>query len=161
MSRQIVRSSDLPARPSEREASRGASRGAARGEDIGPAGATAAAPAAPGGQTKPDGYFDRLMKLIPGETVALYLTLYGILMSDGRNPPVQWIIVGVALVFNMFYMRLAQKVTDIPQLALIEAAVVVWIISLHGAQLLPPWYQLKYGSALMVLFTAAAPMLVK
>jgi hypothetical protein len=147
MSRQIIRAADVAAARS----AMGPRRGASRGEET-----TATAVAVP----EADGYFDRLTKLIPGETVALYLTLYGILLSDGPNPTIHWSVVAIALVFNIVYMRRWQKVTRTADTIVIELAVVVWIVTLHGTQLFPSWYQLKFGSALMVIFTAAEPLLI-
>ncbi len=108
------------------------------------------------------------MKMIPGETVALYLTLHGMAMTVEQIKTnallryiLLWSVVGVVLVFNIPYMRQIQKVEDTKQLVVLQLAVVVWAISLHGALLFGAEIPPITGSALLVLFTAFSVFYVK
>lgn len=148
MPRQIIRAKDvhLPTAPRS------------RGGD---------ATVAPGTSTaspQPDDYRDRLMKLIPGETVALYLMLQGMAMTiqnEARELSVMRLVAVVVLLVNIPYMMRVQAVKDYAQLVVIEVALVVWIITLHGKLLFGQGYDPIYGSMLVVLYTAVSPLLIK
>lgn len=122
---------------------------------------------APGAPPKADDYFDRIVKLIPGETVAFYITLHGLVMSlraiesnPGLAAPAVWSALAAALLFNIPYMWVIQKVKDKLQLFVIEMAVVVWAIAVHGTLLFGNWDPV-IGSIILVVFTAVTPMVLK
>ena len=57
-----------------------------------------------------DAYMERLIKLIPGETVAMYLFLQGVIQSglsdqEGQLKIWLWVIVGILAAGNLFYLK--------------------------------------------------------
>jgi hypothetical protein len=55
----------------------------------------------------PDGYVDKLLKLVPAEVVALWITLRGVLSSDDASVPVwlPWFAFGVLVLLTPVYLR--------------------------------------------------------
>jgi hypothetical protein len=110
-----------------------------------------------GGQV--DAYLDRLLKLIPMETVTVYVFIDGILRSalggEGNKSKLRiilWIVFAVVAVGNLFYLKKA-KVTAFAQYLVMTAAFIVWIISLGGPFSLYSWYEPYIGSVVLALFT--------
>ena len=110
-----------------------------------------------GGQT--DAYLERLLKLIPAETVTVYVFIDGILRSAlggaanlSKLRTILWIVFAAVAVGNLFYLKKA-KVTAFTQYLVMTAAFVVWIISLGGPFNLYSWYQPFIGSVVLALFT--------
>ena len=113
----------------------------------------------------PDEYLDRLLKLIPGETVAAYLFVVGVIQTALKAQPSAlglwlWIVFAVIGVGNFFYWKRA-KVTDPAQYVLLTAAYVVWVFTIGGPFATTGWYQPFMGSVLLGLFTFLAPQLYK
>src|SRR5689334_15941200 len=95
-------------------------------------GAPSLAPAS--GQPTPapeDKYKDRLLKYIPGEVVALYLTLTSIAATQKDLPHgVGWALVVVGIVATWYYLRFLMAVKDGIQLTVSCIAFVVWAFAL-------------------------------
>jgi hypothetical protein len=112
-----------------------------------------------------DDYNTRILKMIPAETVALYLFLEGIIVSTLTGNQLRGWLVGLfatMTVLNVLYMRRVQNVTDGKQLVAIGAAFVVWVFNLAGDKLLAgTGYVPVMGSALLGLFTFVVPMFYK
>lgn len=127
-------------------------------EKVAPAGFAAGQP-----QTADD-YRDRLLKYIPADVVAIYLTLTGLIKSaDPKTTPVQtlgWIVFGVLLVVSIPWQRKVVKIEKWGQIAIGTGAFVVWAISLGGpfATALD-WYRPLYASMLLALYTFLIPLL--
>jgi len=128
--------------------------------------AAAPAPAGAGAVTAgtPDDYIDRLMKLIPADTVALYLSLDGIVRSGLKGDPAlstwMWALFVVVVVGNVLYWR-KTGVTDVVQYVVLTLAFVVWVFTIGGPFHDLPWYKPFMGSVLLGLFTFFAPLLYK
>jgi hypothetical protein len=117
---------------------------------------------APGTQ---DEYLDRLLKLIPGETVAAYLFVVGVIQTALKGQPSAlsiwlWIVFAVIGVGNFFYWKRA-KVTDPTQYVVLTAAYVVWVFTIGGPFATMEWYQPFMGSVILGLFTFLAPQFYK
>ena len=97
----------------------------------------------------------------------MYLTLQGAVLSLPDSDAIVKtslcvFVIVVALVFNILYMQRVQKVTDRTQLIVIELAVVVWVIGMHGPVFFDAsWYRPIVGSILLGAFTALSPFFVK
>lgn len=116
------------------------------------------AAAAPGTQ---DEYLDRLLKLIPGETVAAYLFVAGVIQTALKTQPSalglwMWVVFGVIGIGNFFYWKRA-KVTDPTQYVLLTVAYIVWVFTIGGPFATTSWYQPFMGSVVLGLFTFLAP----
>jgi hypothetical protein len=112
-----------------------------------------------------DEYLDRLLKLIPGETVAAYLFVVGVIQTALKAQPGTlglwlWIVFVVIAVGNFFYWKRA-KVTDPTQYILLTAAYVVWVFTIGGPFATTSWYQPFMGSVVLGLFTFLAPQFYK
>jgi hypothetical protein len=111
----------------------------------------------------PDDYVDRLLKYIPAESVALYLTLQGIILSgtaEASNLNAWlWFILGVGLIGTAVYQWRVLKIGKVVQLALSTAAFGVWVFALGGAFASLPWYEPFIGSLALVIFTFFAPLI--
>jgi hypothetical protein len=106
---------------------------------------------------------DRLLKYIPAESVALYLTLQGIILSgtaEASNLNAWlWFILGVGLIGTAVYQWRVLKIGKVVQLALSTAAFGVWVFALGGAFASLPWYEPFIGSLALVIFTFFAPLI--
>ncbi len=82
-----------------------------------------------------DGYFDRLAKYIPGEAVALYVTLGGIVKGSQFSdlPGLNWGVFGFALLFTPFYLAKVAGVSKGTQIAVSTVAFAVWALAIGGA----------------------------
>ncbi len=110
-----------------------------------------------------DAYMERLLKLIPGETVAMYLFLQGVINSGLSGDVSQlkiwlWAIIVILAVGNIFYLRQQQKVTDPPQIIILTIAFFIWIMSIGGPFVYFNWYQPFMGSVILGLFTFFVPL---
>ncbi len=114
-------------------------------------------------QEKADRYLDRLLKLIPGETVALYLFLQGVLNSGLGDDPRQyaiwlWSIVLIIALGNVLYLRRFHKITDPWQIVILTVAYFIWLFAIGGPFALFSWFKPFMGSVLLGLFTFFIPM---
>jgi len=109
---------------------------------------------------RPDYYTDTLLKLVPAEVVAVWVTIKGIVASASQVPAwLPWIISALMLVLTPFYLRRVAKVTKLRQVALSTIAFVVWIFSLGGAPFGNlSWYNPLYGAILLPIYTFAVPI---
>lgn len=83
-----------------------------------------------------DTYTDRLLKLIPAESVALYLTLQGIVSSSVEGRALDsWLLAAfcIGIGGTRLYLWRVQQVTKNVQLAVSTAAFGVWVFVLGGA----------------------------
>jgi hypothetical protein len=111
----------------------------------------------------PDDYVDRLLKYIPAESVALYLTLQGIILSGAAEASSLntwlWFILGVGLIGTAVYQWRVLKIGKVVQLAVSTAAFGVWVFALGGAFASLSWYEPFIGSLTLVIFTFFAPLI--
>jgi len=110
-----------------------------------------------------DGYMERLLKLIPGETVAMYLFLQGVIQSglDGETNQLiiwLWAIIAILALGNIFYLKKYQGVTDNVQILILTIAFFVWIMTIGGPFVYFDWYQAFMGSVILGLFTFFVPL---
>lgn len=110
-----------------------------------------------------DDYQSRLLKYIPTEVVALYLTLDNILKSAAVNQqPDQtllWIIFLLLVIFTPIYLWRVTKVRKTVQLIISTVAFVIWVFALGGVFENLPWYQHYYGALLLPTFTFLVPII--
>jgi len=111
---------------------------------------------------RPDDYTGRLLKYIPAESIALYLTLQGIILSGAAEAPNLntwlWFILGIGLIGTALYQWRALKIEKVVQVAISTAAFGVWVFALGGAFASLSWYEPFIGSLALVIFTFFAPL---
>lgn len=125
--------------------------------DLAPGGPSAAGQEA--GQA--DQYQDRLIKYIPGDVIAVYLAITGILKTAGGHVPVQviqWVVFVVLLPGTWFYLWRVAQVTKWQQIVISVVAFIVWVFSLGGPFTQLHWYDPIYGAIVLPLYTFLAPI---
>jgi hypothetical protein len=119
--------------------------------------------AAPAGTPTPDQYKDRLLKYIPADVVAIYLTLMGIIA--GAQPGtlktiLPWAVFVVIAIITPFYIKFVGKVTDTKQIVVGSVAFLIWAITLGAPfdQAHISWYNPIIGALLLPFFTFLIPL---
>ena len=123
------------------------------------------------GQDVVDTYLDKLIRYIPGDLVAAYIGLDGLMREASLNAPdfLYWIIFGALLVLTplyVFYRPTTQTSGDTSKrfhAIAASFAFVVWVFALGGpfAVTWPDLYRPIYGSVLLVLTTLTIPVIEK
>jgi hypothetical protein len=111
---------------------------------------------------KVDGYTDRLLKYIPAESVALYLTLQGIVLSSVEAQALTtwlWFAFVIGCIGTPLYLWRIQQVSKRIQLAVSTAAFGVWVFALGGAFASLSLYEPFLGSVVLVIFTFFVPLI--
>ena len=124
--------------------------------------AVAVGPIADGlGQLHVDVYLSKLVKLIPAEAIAAYLTLEGIIRS-AANPWLKPILLTIALVIGLIgtplYLRKFYCIDKRKQLVLSTLAFGVWVFAIGGVFAVMSWYEPYFGSIVLVAFTFFVPL---
>jgi hypothetical protein len=110
-----------------------------------------------------DKYKDKLLKYIPADLIAIYLTLQGFVGMLHDPAPIQtirWVIFGLILAISIPWQRSVAKIGKWSQLFIGAGAFAVWAISVgdpFSAQNIP-WYQPAYGAMLLALYTFLIPL---
>ncbi len=121
-----------------------------------------------------DSYSDRLLKLIPGEVVAFYLSATASLKSAAPSElstvsavsaggslsvaaSAPWVVFAFCILATYFYLRVVLKVVSNRQLAITVGAFCVWAFSLGYPFDGFTWYQPAYGGILLAAYTLVAP----
>lgn len=106
-----------------------------------------------------DGYSDRLMKLIPGEVIGVYLSMITLLKhsADPVATAVPWAVFGFGAAATLFYLRVTLKVRNRRQLALSVASFCIWAFTLGEPFTELSWYNGTYAGLLLIAFTFIAP----
>jgi hypothetical protein len=117
------------------------------------------------GPSTGDAYLERLLKLIPAETVAVYLFVQGVLQSGLAEPArldqLQiwlWIVFGIFVVGNILYVRRFHDVTDPVQYLILTLAFAVWVFTLGGPFQYLGFYEPFMGSVILAIFTFFVPI---
>src|SRR5215203_3218966 len=109
-----------------------------------------------------DDYTNRLLKYIPAESVALYLTLQGIVLSSVEGQALNtwlWVAFVIGIIGTPLYLWRIQQVSKRIQLAVSTAAFGVWVFALGGAFAALSWYEPFLGSVMLVVFTFFVPLI--
>ena len=107
----------------------------------------------------PDGYAERLLKYVPSEVIALYLTLSSLLQSsqDGARW-LDWTVFGFGTVVTPLYLWRLQKVHKVLQLTISTGAFVVWAFALGGPFSHLDWFAPVYGGIVLSIYTFLIPV---
>jgi hypothetical protein len=114
------------------------------------------APDRPPGRATADGYTTRLLKYVPAEVVALFITLDALIRSSSEVPPaVYWGIFLFCLAATWLYLWRVARVRKPAQLLISTVAFAVWVFALGGPFAHFDWYASIYGGLLLPVFTFA------
>jgi len=114
-------------------------------------------------KVKPDDYLNKIIKYIPSEVVALYITLYGVALAAKNGIPfglITWLIFVVGVLGTVLYLWRIAKVNDRSQLLISTGAFVVWVFALGGPFSDLSWYHAVYGALLLPIYTFFIPIFV-
>lgn len=108
-----------------------------------------------------DDYKSRLLKYIPAEIVALYITLDAMIRSG--NPPWRqmglWVAFWVTLVGVPAYLWRVQRVRKWVQLLISTTAFAVWVFAIGGPFAVLSWYSPLLGGLVLVAYTFFIPII--
>jgi hypothetical protein len=102
-------------------------------------------------------YLQKLVKLIPGEIIALYLAIASFVPKE---VVAQFIVAGLALVLTPIYLVNVGKVKNTLQVALSTISFAVWVFVTGGPFAGMPWYQAWIPGAVLAAYTLIVPILV-
>ncbi len=101
-----------------------------------------------------DSYSDRLIKYIPAEVVALYLTLDALIRSAPEVPSyIYWGVLIFCFIGTYLYLWRIQKVKKQLQLHISGGAFLVWVFAMGGPFAHLGWYNPLYAGLLLPMFT--------
>lgn len=106
-----------------------------------------------------DDYAKRLLKLIPSEIIAAYVTVAG-LIPEG-NSMWLWGITAVLFILITPYLRNFQGVTSPLHYAVSSISFVVWVFAIGGPFATMSGYQSWMGSIVLILWTLVPPLFFK
>lgn len=127
---------------------------------------------AAGATDKMDGYFDRVIKYIPGDVVAGWTAASGLIVSlDDANTPqvnesinVLWIVfffgLAVTAVWTWRQTLVPGRNPAITQTIVSTLAFAVWAFALGGPFKALTFYRDQYGALLLIGFTVVAGMII-
>jgi len=115
-------------------------------------------------KTVPDSYTDRLIKYIPSEIVAAFISMNGIVQSMAAKPDwIDWAIFILLLVITPLYIWRVTTPKGEPapmgQIAISTLSYVVWVFALGGPFIALSWYQSVYGALILPLYTLIVPII--
>jgi hypothetical protein len=105
---------------------------------------------------KKDEYLDRLLKYIPAEVVACYLSVLGRLPDDPTGSDtkvIQWVVFIGFFILTFFYLWKFLKIHKFQQLIISLVAFVVWVFAFGGPFTFLAWYRPLYGDILLPVYT--------
>jgi len=113
-----------------------------------------------------DGYFDRVLKYIPGEVVAGWVTITGIIasVSSGDNAVLLWVLFGVFMLLTAAYTwkltNVAGQPPAVKQIVIATIAFIIWAFALGGPFATIEGYSALWGSAALIVYTMAMGIVV-
>lgn len=79
----------------------------------------------------PDDFKTRLIKMIPGEVVAVYLACNTAVTQFGiKNYVAYWIVFGIILLLTPLYLKRVMNINDIVQILIMTVAFILWCITI-------------------------------
>ncbi|MBB3348347.1 hypothetical protein [Sphingomonas sp. BK069] len=110
----------------------------------------------------PDTYVERLVKYIPPDVIAAYVTIEGMIAAAENSrdkAPLSWAVFVIILIACPLYLRRSGVIKPL-QLILSTLAFAVWAFAYNG----PPFSLLQlspiYGAVLLTLTTFLIPIIV-
>ena len=112
---------------------------------------------------KADSYTDRLLKYIPAEVIALYVTFDSIIRANASeassNNIIYWIIFIFCLLGTILFLRKMNNVKSVVQILISLGALTVWVFTLGGPFEDLSWYEELYGALLLPAYTFLIPLI--
>lgn len=110
--------------------------------------------------SEPDKFTSRLLKYIPAEVIAHYLTLDAVIRSSDQIPlGFYWAVFLFGTVGTYLYLWRVEKVTKKRQLLISVVAYCVWVFALGGPFVHLSWYEPMYAGLLLPVYTFLVPII--
>lgn len=115
-------------------------------------------------------YVSKLIKLIPAESIGLFVTIDNIIKSTRANAnpipdTVSWITFIVLIGVTVFITYLTSNNKNLKiaykQIIISTIAFIVWVFALGGPFLLCSWYRSEYGAIILPIYSVLAPLMYK
>jgi hypothetical protein len=119
-------------------------------------------------EAREDGYVTKIIKYIPGESLAAYLAATGIVTAAAADIPVQtvlWIIAGFLFAFTFLWVLFGaggrREGLPLPfyQAIVSTVAFAAWVLVINGGTLIGTGWHAAYGSLLAIGVTLLVPLL--
>jgi hypothetical protein len=113
----------------------------------------------------PDDYKTKLMKNIPGEVIALYVTIDAMVRTSAHSPGeaknVYWFLFVFGLVVTPLYLWRITQVRKITQLVISAGAFGVWVFALGGPFTGLSWYEHNqlFAGIVLPIYTFCIPLI--
>jgi hypothetical protein len=114
---------------------------------------------------EPDPWAAKVLKLIPGDIVSVYLAVFTLVQSQGgendQTRLVQWIIFGVIALIAPFYLRKVANIQSKRQIVLIEISFFIWVLSIGGPLSGLSWGKFTpqfLGAIILPIYTLVIPI---
>jgi hypothetical protein len=112
-----------------------------------------------------DGYLDRVLKYIPGEVVALWTAVTGVIASAAEPSSVLlWIVFAIGVILAAAYTwkiaTVPNQPTPVTQIVVSAFAFIVWVFAIGGPFSAQGWYEPYFGSVALILWTALAGLII-
>lgn len=116
-------------------------------------------------QLQPDDFKTKLVKCIPAEIVAAFVTVDGIIRTAAQPLTIiYWIIFIILLILTPLYtLRVTTEPGKPPakiQTLVSTISFIVWVFALGGPFGYLSWYKPLYGALLLPIYTVAIPIIV-
>lgn len=109
-----------------------------------------------------DYYMAKLIKYIPSEVIALYLTLDAIVRSTKEvNPLLYWFIFIFGVIVTPFYLWKINRIRKKLRLIIPTIAFFVWVFAMGGPFVHLDWYNSIYGGVLVPIYTFITYLIIK
>lgn len=114
----------------------------------------------------PDDYKMKVIKYIPTEIIAAYVTLQGIIEASAQAPAgAYWMIFIILLILTPVYVwRITNQTDQKPawdQIIVSFFSFIIWVMAIGGPFATLPWYQPIYPALLLPIFTLIVPLIKK
>jgi len=112
-----------------------------------------------------DTYSDKLLKNIPAEIIAAWVTASNLINSASDTPKntVLWIAFLIGVVLTVFWTKKQTDVKGLPtawtQISIATGSFVVWVFALGGPFASLSFYRPLYGALLLILYTLVVPLI--
>ncbi len=110
-------------------------------------------------------YLDRLLKMVPGEVIGLYLIGSGLIPTDQLTALVVWSVVCLLAVIVVRAFGTADKAQNLPtdwlQVAIASVAFVIWLYSIGGPFVGLGVHVPYVGSLLVLAWSFFVPLVYK
>ena len=106
-----------------------------------------------------DNYYNRLVKLIPAEVIAFYLSLDGIVSNMPNKNVLLWIVFLISILGTWLYIKRVSNINRLIQQLLTVLSFIVWVFVIGGPFQQYSWYDVNYGKILVTVYTFFIPLI--